>query len=276
MSGAMRPARSDEVMRLWPAVKAARLMASAEAFSAFRDAGPWRVQVTESGEALVVAPWRGHLHVLAIRGLWAARHRVPELVEAAASIARAQGFGSVLSPLVALADFEPYRKAGMRERERLVALQAHADRVVGAAAVEGAAHAGVRLRAGSASDLGALAQLDARCFDEFWRYGPAELAEVLERERLVVAEDDGVPVGYATCARYGATVTLGRLAVSPDARRRGVASALCGFAARWAAEGGAHTLTLCTQADNAVSRSLYATLGFDELATPYTLGEREA
>jgi len=271
MSAAMRPARSDEVMRVWPAVKAARLMASAEAFSAFRDTGPWRVQVTEAGEALVVASWRDHLDVLAIRGLWAAAHRAPELVEAAASIARAQGFASVLSPLVALAEFEPYRQAGMRERERLVALQIDAGRLAEASQ----ATPTMRIRVAHASDIPSLAQVDAECFDVFWRYGTVELADSMARERIILVEDEaGKAVGYATVARYGATATLGRLAVSPNARRRGLGAALCIDAGRWACDAGALSVTLCTQAANAASRSLYAALGFTELSECFTLGIR--
>lgn len=272
MSGTLRPARSNEIARLWPAVKAARLMPSAEEFSAFRDAGPWRVQVTDEGEAIVLAAWRAHLNVLAIRGLWASAHRVPRLVDAAAAIGRAQGFASVLSPLVPVLELEPYRRAGMRELERLVALQAEAAEI----ARQPADPAGIRVRVAVVGDVPALAVLDSACFEGFWRYGEPELRDALERERVLLAEDaSGAILGYATCARYGASATLGRLAVAPIARRRGIAAALCTCAARWARDGGAYTMTLCTQEANEGSRSLYSAMRFTELGARFALGIRE-
>jgi hypothetical protein len=118
----MRPALADEAMRVWPAVKAAHLMATAEEYVAFREAGPWRVRVNDSGEAVVLARWREHSDVVAIRGLWAFA-RTPDLVEDAAEVARAHGFGRVLSPLVPERRLAAYEAASMSVVERIVAFQ---------------------------------------------------------------------------------------------------------------------------------------------------------
>jgi len=265
-----RPALAADVFSLWPAVKAAHLMATPEEFSDFREAGPWRVRVTDGGEALLLALWRTHLDVLAIRGLWGASQHVADLVDDAAAVARAQGLGRVLSPLVVRSAAGPYLAAGMEEAESIVALQARCDALAPAPAP-----AGIRLRPGVPTDIPQLAALDARCFDEFWRYGERELAESIRRERVSVAEhDDGRIAGYATCAIWGATATVGRLAVADHARRRGVGRSLLADEAGWALRGGAHTLTLCTQEDNAGSRALYAATGFVELPERFILATR--
>jgi len=270
MSVRTRPALAEDVFRLWPAVKAAHLMTSAEEFSAFREAGPWRVRVTDGGEALLLARWRAHLDVLAIRGLWGASRHVADLVDDAAAVARAQGLAQVLSPLVSEGEAPPYIAAGMREAQSIVALQGHSEELA-----RSAPPAWVRLRPAASTDIPALVELDARCFDEFWRYGHFELSESLRRERVIVAEHgSGEVAGYATCAVWGATATVGRLAVSPTVRRRGVGRALLADAAAWAMRAGTYTLTLCTQEDNLESRALYEAVGLTELREHFVLAAR--
>lgn len=262
----MRPVREEELMRLWPALRAAKLMSSPEELTRFREAGPWRVRVSDAGEGLVLDRWRGHLDVLAIRGLWAAEHRIGALVNEASAVARAQGFSAVLSPLLSLSALQPYLAAGMSERERIVALQAHADDIA-----DLPPEPSLRVRAGSAADLGALEHLDASCFDEFWRYGPKELGEALREGQLFVAERDGVTLGYHTIAHHGATSTVGRLAVAAALRRRGVGRTLLADAGSRALRSCAFGLTLCTQSSNSASRALYSATGFAEVGEEYAL-----
>jgi len=269
MSTSTRPARAEDVLRLWPAVKAARLMTSAEELAAYRESGPWRVRVNDAGEAMLLAVWRAHLPLLAIRGLWAAAHRIGPLVDDAVAVARAQGLPGVLSPLVDRSDLHPYLAAGMEVVEPLVALQGVAEDVAGHPV-----RAGLAIRVGGPADLEPLAQLDAACFDDFWRYGPTELGESLAARDRLRAEKDGVPVGYATCSVHGASATLGRLAVSPEARREGVGSALLADVAGFALRSGAFAVTLCTQEANAGSRALYATMSLVELPERYALAAR--
>lgn len=271
MSGSTRPARAEDVSRLWPAVKAARLMASADELAAFREAGPWRVRVNDFGEALLLAPWRSHLSMLAIRGLWAAPHRVTALVDDAAAVARAQGFSEVLSPLATEAELPAYLSAGMQVLEPIVALQGLAQDIAARPVIST-----VGVQIATRADLDAVVGLDAACFDEFWRYGPHEVGECMTHDRVTLAEKHGVLVGYATCSLHGASATVGRLAVSPEARRQGVASALLRDAASFALRSEAFAITLCTQRANADSRALYETMSFRELPETYTLAARRA
>jgi len=256
--------------RLWPAVKAAHLMTSIEEFRAFRATAPWRVRVTETGEALVLARWRDHLNVMAIRGLWSAPHRFGDLFEDACSVARSQGFTEVLSPLVTGGARDAYMALGAHEVERIVALQG----TVGGVLMR-RPPAGARIRPATPADVADIERVDRACFAEFWRYGPAELSDSLLTERVTVVESArGVIDGYSTCASYGATVTVGRLAVAPEARRRGIAQALLSDVASWAERSGAYALSLCTQEANTASRAFYAAAGLIELPERYLLAAR--
>jgi [ribosomal protein S18]-alanine N-acetyltransferase len=271
----MRPARQDEIVRLWPAVRASRLMHSAEELERFHETGPWRVRVSDAGEALVLDRWRDHLDLCAIKGLWAAPHRTAELVAEAEAVARAQGFSRLLSPLLTEAAAQPYLEAGLQPLQQIVALQSDAGQLAGRT---GAAATGVR-RAIEA-DLEALIALDHECFDEFWRYGPRELRETIASGEAFVAEKDGVLLGYSTVGVYGYTATVGRLAVSPDARRKGLGKTLLFDAAERSWRAGATVFSLCTQDENAASRSLYSSVGLYELPERFMiaskrLGERK-
>jgi ribosomal protein S18 acetylase RimI-like enzyme len=229
---------------------------------------PWRLQVTENGDAVVVDTWREHLDILAVRALWAPPVRVAPLFSQLSALARSRGLERVLTPLVPESVWEPYAAAGADDVRRIVALQGFAGEVPGAALPDG-----VRLRPADAGDVPTLVALDNACFDEFWRYGEPEMTEALGRERVVVAEVVGAQIaGYSTSSLHGASATVGRLAVAPSARRRGIARALLADAARWASEREAFALTLCTQEENLVSRALYRERGFFELDERYLLG----
>jgi ribosomal protein S18 acetylase RimI-like enzyme len=242
-------------------------MRSAEELGRYRAAAPWRVRVTESGEALVLSTWRSHLATLAIRGLWAAPQRVGTLVEDAAAIARSQGYSELLSPLVSYSELEPYVGAGMKPIEPIVALQGRAEAIARTRPVRAAA----AIRVGLFSEISALVEVDAGCFDEFWRYGTPEIEDSMRRERVAVAECDGAIVGYCTSSLNGATATVGRLAVAPRARRQGVGALLLTDAAAYAVRSHCETVTLCTQEANAASRSLYQRCSLVELPERYAL-----
>lgn len=263
----LRPARDEEVVRVWPLVRAARLVATAQELEQLRRVAPWRLQVGEHGEVALLERWRGHLGICAIQGLWVARHELSACVADVASIARAQGFNEVLSPLLGQAALAPYLQAGMAVREPIVALQAPAGIVA-----RPRARLGVSVRAAGVGDLGELERIDAECFDDFWRYGEPELIRVLGDERVSVATGPwGEPLGYSTCVVRAGSATLGRLAVRASARGRGIGALLLGEAAEWAEAVGAHTFTLCTQESNETARRLYTAAGMTEVAERYAL-----
>jgi [ribosomal protein S18]-alanine N-acetyltransferase len=257
-------ATAEEAARLWPAVRSEHFDTAGQ-FAAYREKGPWRVRVNDRGDAAVLGVWRGHLDVIAIRGMWCPVRQVAAFVSDARAVARDLGLARILSPLLPLDLLGPYRREAMASCQRIVAIQGHARGVLPADPP-----LGVAFRPGLTGDMPALVALEATCFDEFWRYDLAELAEYIDGERLVVAETaDGQLIGYTLATESRGAATLGRLAVAPALRRAGVAKALVSDVARWALHAGADTLSLCTQEENAAARALYRDAGFSEVRDVY-------
>lgn len=259
MSEVTHPATADDVRRLWPAVSAAHLFNDCAELVAWWEAARWRVRVSRAGEAAVLGRWREHLDLLAVRGLWCSTERVPVLVEDLLAVARAQGFGSLLGPLVPEDVVGPYLTAGLVVRQRIVVCRMQPSLV----AVR-PAPAGVTLRIGTPRDLPAVAAVDRACFDDFWRCDEEVLQRSVASERLGLAEAAGSVIGYTLSTVHGPEATIGRLAVIAGRRRVGVGIALLADAVACAARKGASGVTLCTQEENDDSRRLYRRAGFRE------------
>jgi len=267
VSVTLHPASVSEAAALWPAVANDRVFDTAERFSAYRDEAPWKVRVSEKGDAVVLGEWRAHLDVLAMRGVWCAERLVPTMCADARKTAREHGFARLVSPLLPAVLLDGYRRAGMAVSYPIVAIQGLPDQV---ASSERATD--VRIEAAVAGDLADLVELDAECFDPFWRYGEPELVELLATERAVVARTgSGQLIGYTLATVSRGAATLGRLAVSPSARRGGVGRALVADVARWASDAGAMTMGLCTQEENVASRALYRSCGLHEIEDRYAM-----
>ncbi len=262
-SRTLHAANADELAGVWPAVQAAHLFESREKFESFYAEAPWRVQGTGRGEAVVLERWRSHLDVLAVRGLWASASRVPDLIDGVARIASRQGFGRVLSPLVSEEVAAEYVRAGMERHSAIVALKY--DRHTMAPPTAGTPE-GVVLRRALPDDLGQIILLDARCFDEFWRYDADRLARHFVEDRILVAEEADEVIGYTLSTLVRDCGTVGRLAVEPSARGRGVGAALLAEALRYLVRTGVGSVTLCTQEENRASRELYRRMGLIELS----------
>ena len=260
-----RQATAREAEQLWPAARAERLFDTAEQFAAYCAEAPWRIRATDRGEAAVLGVWRTHLDVLAMRGVWCSVRHIPAFVEDARVCAREMGLGQLLSPLLPVSLLGPYRRERMSVCQRITAIQGHPRGVLRADPP-----LGVQFRSGRSEDLEMVRALDARCFDDFWRYGDSELRGLFASERLVVAENDqGELIGYTLATVSRGAVTLGRLGVEPAARHRGVGRALVYEVARWADDAGAQTISLCTQEENTAARRLYAVAGLAEVRDVY-------
>jgi ribosomal protein S18 acetylase RimI-like enzyme len=91
----------------------------------------------------------------------------------------------------------------------------------------------------------------------------AEVTEILASEVAYVAEEDGIPVGFALARRRtDRLATLTDLYVRQDARRSGVATELMRQVLGAVRSQGAELLDLEVMASNTVARSLYARWGF--------------
>lgn len=259
----LRPAAREELRLVWPAARTAHLFEDERGLEMFWEQGAWRVMVAGRREAAVVDAWRAGGDILAVRGLWCAERRVPELVLQLRSAATAQGFRRLLSPPVPEGASRGYRRAGMRECERLLAMCFDDPQRRPAPDLT---PEGVTLRVGSIADMGPVLDVDAACFDDFWRYDIPTLTAYLGSERLALAEFGSEVVGYTLSTVRAGSGTLGRLAVAPAWRGRGIGLALVLDAVSYLGRVGAAHVTLSTQEHNAVSRRLYARAGFREIA----------
>jgi ribosomal protein S18 acetylase RimI-like enzyme len=271
MSLSIRTATDSEAAKLWSAVAADRLFENAEQYRAYHAAGPWRVRVTPKGEAALLGPWREHLGVLAIRGVWSQERHVADFARDAAEQAHQHGFTSVLSPLLPDLLLGGYLRAGMRVVQPIVAIQGNPGLIMPAEPP-----IGVRIRPATEADIIAVARVDGACFEEFWRYGVAEFRDLARTERMTVAEaKGGAIIGYTLATVVRGAATLSRLGTAPQARRCGVGRALLAEVASWTASRGAVTISLCTQEENSASRAMYASAGLTELPERYALAFME-
>jgi ribosomal protein S18 acetylase RimI-like enzyme len=261
MSGVTHPAAREDLSWVWPAAAASHLFTEAGALTREWESAPWRVRVTARGEATVLGPWRAHLPIMAVRGLWCSGSRVPVVLEDLRVVARQQGFERMLSPLVPKEHAARYERAGLERALEVVVYRRDRLDTGGGAAVP-VPPAGVRLTVGTPADLRAVRDLDAEAFDDFWRYDGALLARYIASDRLGLAYRDGRIVGYTLSTLHGSESTLGRLAVAPAERGRGIGAALLAEAIAAAARAGARSVTLCTQVENVASRRLYERAGF--------------
>jgi len=261
VSGVTRPANDRDLHWIAPAAVRAHLVADVSELAGIAETEPWRIRVTERGEAALLDRWRAHTDDCAVLGLWCAPGRVPILVCDLIEVARAHGFGRLLGPLVPAAAAQPYLDAGLRVIQRIAVLRL--DRPGRPA--RSTPPERVHIREADDHDLAAITRIDASAFDPFWHYDDAQLARLLATGRAAVAEEDGVLIGYTLATISGGEGSIGRLAVVPGRRRRGIGVALASEAVAWLSGHGARAVTLSTQSDNGASRALYGALGFRPL-----------
>ena len=126
------------------------------------------------------------------------------------------------------------------------------------------------IRPAELSDLDALVALEERCF-EADRLDRGSLRHALASLTMLglVEEDHDKVRGYVLLRfrRQSTQVRILSLAVDPEARRRGVASALLKEVETAAQEQGVTELVLELREDNAAALALYRSLGFDQTGT---------
>jgi len=260
VSGVTRPAAASESAWIAPAALRSHVIDDARELSAILESEPWRVRVTERGEAALLDRWRTHTNDCVVLGLWCSPRRVPVLVTDLLEVARERGFDRLLGPLVPEEQARPYMEAGLRVIERVLVLRRDIGR--GAAPSPRELPAGVAMREAGAEDMPLLTRLDAACFEPFWHYDLRLLTHLAASGRIVVAERDGMAIGYTLATVREGVATLGRLAVHPSERRREVGRALASEAVAWLASHGARRVGRRPKEENEASLALYRGLGF--------------
>jgi ribosomal-protein-alanine N-acetyltransferase len=134
--------------------------------------------------------------------------------------------------------------------------------------------AGFRVRVAAVGDLGAVVEMERGIAGApHWVEG--EYAAILRADGgvvkrcLLVAEAAGGLMGFAVGKLIGlgaeSVAELESVAVRPEARRGGVARALCAGVAEWSRELGAGGLELEVREGNVGAIALYRALGFGEV-----------
>jgi ribosomal protein S18 acetylase RimI-like enzyme len=262
MSGLLRPALRDDLAWLWPPVRASQIFDTITELTQFWTEAPWRVRVNSRGEAAVVVRWRDHLDLLAVKGLWCSERRVPLLLDDLRAVAREQGFGRLMSPLLPEEAAPPYLDSGMHPVQEIIVLRLNVKK---RRRLLEAPDAAVGLRLGTVADIQPVLAVDNAAFETFWRYDRRLMERYAVAERLGVAESGGEVVGYTLCTVRHGEGSLGRLAVRPDVQGRGIGAVLLEDAVAYLERSGADRVTLCTQAENLRSRRLYANAGFKDV-----------
>lgn len=128
----------------------------------------------------------------------------------------------------------------------------------------------VNLRQATSNDLDALIQLEHRSFRED-RISRRSFRRFLEmpRDRLIVAELDGQLAGYCLVLMNAATrlARIYSIAVSPDARGRGIGEKLVQEAEKEAVDAGRIVMRLEVRDDNDAAIALYRRLGYRQFGT---------
>ena len=114
----------------------------------------------------------------------------------------------------------------------------------------------------AAPHVAALAEIERLCFSTPW--SERSLAEELDNPhaRFLVAEEDGVAVGYIGCLFVAGEGDITNVAVHPAHRRRGIAAKLVEALLDAARDEGITAIHLEVRAGNTPAIALYESRGF--------------
>lgn len=127
---------------------------------------------------------------------------------------------------------------------------------------------GVSVRPAGDTDTERIAELETSALGrDAW--SPALVAEGVAARlptiSYLVAETDGLVIGYVVVSVAGEDAELQRIAVDADVRRKGVASSLLTAGLAHAVRHGAERMLLEVREDNTGARDFYASTGFTEI-----------
>ena len=179
-----------------------------------------------------------------------------QVIEAGLDRLATLGFRSAITSALPEDDADSYAVAGFEVAERLWLLARPL--------FDAPAKQRPRSRRARTRDRNAVLDLDRRAFEAFWQLDDQSLSDATTatpRHRYRVVDDAGI-VGYSVFGLAGRTGYLQRLAVDPNRRREGIASALVNDGLRWLTNRGATCAYVNTQIGNDRARKLYESLGF--------------
>lgn len=219
--------------------------------------------VPETGEFVLVAPWRNRVELPSVHTLWSFRSDGP-LIRAAAEAAEDRGAAA----LVMLETGERRRPAFYQQngfsRIEIIRTYEHIEPRVLARQFDPASQAFVRVTPEQPALLAAVEMLDHAAFPWFWWNSAEEFDAYLRLRDVEVwaGVRDGEVVSYIGFTSFHHWAHLDRIAVAPGMQGRGIGRSALAFAAGRMVDEGARHIGLSTQSANRVSRHLYESLGF--------------
>lgn len=224
--------------------------------------------VPETGEFLLVTPWRHRSDIITIHTFGAFSHEA-ELMRAVIDHGRQAGYAALI--IVDLNETRHpafYTRHGLLKIEEIVTFEHRRPaKIVPLASPGDLGFA--RVDANDRSMISALLELDQEAFPWLWRNSPAEFESYLRFPGVEVwlgqTADDAV--SYAGFTNYRSWGHLDRIATNPRYQGRGYGRQTLHMAVRRMVELGSHRIALSTQGENDRSRTLYTGTGFNR--TPH-------
>jgi ribosomal protein S18 acetylase RimI-like enzyme len=208
-------------------------------------------------------PWRGDGHIAYLAPLAPSGPPSVDFLHRCLDTLTQRGFTRVVTSALAPAEQAGFLSLGFEEYERLHLLSHDLSDIP-----RPPREVAQLLHRGRSSDWPGVLAVDASAFDEFWRLDTSGLREAIEatpitRFRVVARKrGDANLLAYAVTGLSGNQGYLQRLAVHPDARRRGLGRALGLDGLRWLRRKGVSEAVVNTQLGNEPALALYLSLGF--------------
>lgn len=219
----------------------------------------------ESGEFLIVTPWRHRQEIPAVNVMSAFRHEDALL---AASIEAAEKQGA--AAFVLLETYETrqpsfYVRNGLGRLETIITYEL----IEPGTFLRQLTHRRqefVQLDRHTAELAKAVLDLDSVAFPWLWWNSPEEFSSYLSMPNIEVWAGilDGEVISYVGFTHFWRWSHLDRIAIRPDVQRQGLGREALHFAVERMLERGATRIGLSTQGENAASRHLYESVGFRE------------
>lgn len=219
--------------------------------------------VPETGEFILVQPWRSRDGLPQIHTLWSFVNDGPLLTAAATAAMRANAACLVMLETGERRKPAFYHRHGF-ERVEVIRTYEHTEPAVLARLCADADVQFHRVTRGNEAMLPDVERIDHAAFPWFWWNSHEEFMGYIAFPgvELWAGKKDGRVVSYFGITQFHHWAHLDRIAVSPDEQRVGLGKVTLGFAAQRMIEGGAVRIGLSTQSGNRISRRMYESLGF--------------
>jgi len=261
-----RAAGESELVLIWRALKGKGIFHNFAELGSFYKENPARIQVSaDSLSCLGVAgSWYSGSNsgIGAIKALVAPDRDRKQFIKRMANVVRAEGFATIVSPLLQRNELGSYLESGFEEGEKITLLR----KTLETSPVRNQFSAtSSEIREFDSSFLPYLIEIEEKAFSKFWRLGQDELLSFINAGSCFAVFSKGALIGYNITTVTGEIGTIVRLAVLPDFQGRGFGSQLLSHIPSRLREKNVRSVLVSTQVGNRNALSLYRKFGFKPL-----------